>query len=63
VNEFIIYCSQQQSKFLRSVEHWHIDATFFAVPVGYYHLIVILLYDDDTDLDRDVAEFLSLIES
>ena len=50
MNEFIIYCSPQQSKFLRSVEHWHIDATFFAVPVGYYQLIVILLYDDDTDL-------------
>jgi len=32
------------------VEHWHIDATFFAVPVGFYQMIVILVYDNDTDL-------------
>jgi len=49
-NEYIIYCSPQQEKFLKHSKHWHIDSTFYAVPSSFYQLMVILIYDEDCDL-------------
>ncbi len=49
-NEYAIYCSPWQAKLLLKSQHWHVDATFFGVPTSFYQLLVILVYEDDSDL-------------
>jgi len=35
---------------LQAAEHWHVDCTFWGIPASFYQLLIILVYDNVTDL-------------
>ena len=49
-NSYALYCSPFQQRLFSSATHWHIDGTFYVVPSMFYQLLVIVVYDEITDL-------------
>lgn len=55
LNEYVLYCSPFQQKMLANAQHWFIDSTFYIVPSSFYQFLVILIFEETTNLYMPVC--------